>query len=156
MAKGVLGKGIESLIPGLHKHCCDTVCASFQAAYSMEPAYCKQYKKSLGFDDNPKKLFECLGGVKFDEGKQRWDLLPIEILEQVVARYTHGAIKYGPNNWQKVDGAKDRYYAALLRHLSAARQGERMDPDAPHLTHLSAVIWNAIALAWLDENEGRS
>jgi hypothetical protein len=94
-------------------------------------------------------------GKKDDDGKQRWDLVPMDAIAEIVKRYTHGATKYGSNNWQQVDNFKDRYYAALLRHLVAYRNGERMDDDG--LTHISAVAWNALALVWEDlQNEKKS
>lgn len=89
-------------------------------------------------------------GLKYDDKKLRYDLLDFEVLDQLVQRFTHGANKYGANNWQKLDNPTERYSGALLRHLSAYRQGEKMDPDAPGLTHLSAVLWNAFVLTWFE------
>lgn len=47
-------------------------------------------------------------GVKYDEGKDRWDLLPFAQVRKVVKILTFGASKYSPNNWQKVDNARER------------------------------------------------
>ncbi|MBO4622272.1 MAG: hypothetical protein J5691_00070 [Bacilli bacterium] len=88
-------------------------------------------------------------GKKWDGGKLRWDLVPWEAFEQVVERFTHGAIKYGPNNWKEVDDAEDRYFAALMRHLVAHRKGELYDPDFPDNLHISAACWNALVLIYL-------
>ena len=90
-------------------------------------------------------------GLKYDKGKLRWDLLPIEQVEKVVEILTYGAAKYADNNWQNVDKATERYYAALLRHLTAWRKGEKIDPESG-LEHLSHVACNIIFLMWLDEN----
>jgi hypothetical protein len=87
-------------------------------------------------------------GRKFDGDKLRYDLVPMDVLDEVVRRFTHGAAKYAPGNWQKVDDAVERYSAALMRHYSAFRQGERMDPEAPGLSHIGAVAWNALVLVW--------
>jgi hypothetical protein len=94
-------------------------------------------------------------GTKLDGGKLRYDLVPMDAFDEVVKRFTHGAIKYAPNNWQKVDGAVERYSAALMRHYSAYRQGERRDPDAPGLSHIGAVAWNALVLVWFDLHSGK-
>jgi hypothetical protein len=94
-----------------------------------------------------------MNGKKFDEGKQRWDLLPLDAVEEVVKRFTHGAKKYAPDNWKTVPDAKGRYLSALLRHLKAYWTGERFDPDAPELTHIGAVAWNALVLVWFDLHE---
>jgi hypothetical protein len=89
-------------------------------------------------------------GRKFDDGKLAYNLLPMEALDEVVRRFTHGAAKYAPGNWQNVADAVERYSAALMRHYSAYRQGERMDPEAPGLSHIGAVAWNALILLWFD------
>jgi hypothetical protein len=89
-------------------------------------------------------------GRKFDTDKLRYDLVPMSAFDEIVKRFTHGAKKYAPGNWQKVEDAAERYGAALMRHYSAYRQGERDDPEAPGLTHIGAVAWNALILTWLD------
>jgi len=96
------------------------------------------------------KPYQVIDGLKYDDKKERWDLLPMDAIAEAVKRYTHGATKYKPNSWQNLEDGRERYYAALLRHLTAWRAGEIQDPDAPELTHLSAVLWNAIALVWFD------
>jgi hypothetical protein len=88
------------------------------------------------------------GGRKFDDGKLAYHLVPMDALDEVVKRFTHGAVKYAPGNWQKVDDAVERYSAALMRHYSAYRQGERADPEASGLSHIGAVAWNALVLTW--------
>jgi len=86
-------------------------------------------------------------GLKFDDNKLRWDLLPIKELEQVVEVITHGCQKYGPNNWKSVKPFNDRYFAALMRHLVAWRGGENIDPDSK-LHHLSHAACNILFLLW--------
>lgn len=76
-------------------------------------------------------------GEKHDAGKARWDLMPWEALRPVVVVLGHGAAKYAPDNWRRVPKARDRYFAAALRHLVAWREGEQLDPESrePHLAH---------------------
>jgi hypothetical protein len=97
--------------------------------------------------------------VKFDSGKLRWDLLPFDAVEALVALYTIGAQKYADNNWLKGFHWM-RTVAALLRHLTlwilAPMRGEDgLDHDndkyckelgLPTPSHLDGVIWNAVAL----------
>lgn len=91
-------------------------------------------------------------GLKFDTDKLRWDLLPIECVEEVVKILSFGAKKYGPNNWQNVE--PDRYYAALMRHLVASRKGEKLDPESG-LSHMAHVMCNVLFLLWFEENGTR-
>lgn len=81
-------------------------------------------------------------GMKYDGGKPRWDLLPMDVLEEVVEILTMGARKYTPDNWKYVDNAENRYYAALMRHLVAWRKGEKMDPESGknHLAHVGCCL----------------
>lgn len=92
-------------------------------------------------------------GMKNDflDDKPRWDLLPLQEIEDLVKVYTAGAKKYAPNSWQKLDNGYQRYKAALFRHLLAYEKGERIDPDTKCM-HLAQVAWNAVAMLWFDKN----
>lgn len=87
----------------------------------------------------------------FIDGKLRWDLLPLEEIEDIVAVYTAGAKKYGDNNWQLLDNGYQRYKAAMFRHLLEYEKGNKIDADTG-CQHLAQVAWNAIALLWLDKH----
>ena len=80
-------------------------------------------------------------GVKFDEGKNRLDLLPTEFLEGVGHTLSFGANKYDDENWR--GGIKyHRVYGSLLRHLFSWRKGEVLDPESgmPHLWHVGCNL----------------
>jgi hypothetical protein len=91
-------------------------------------------------------------GVKFDNAKPRWYLLPIKQVEDVVRVLTVGAAKYQDNNWKKVDNSRERYYSACLRHLSAWRQGNIFDGETglPHLAHAICCL---LFMMWFDNRE---
>jgi hypothetical protein len=80
-------------------------------------------------------------GVKFDDGKTRYDLIPPEPLEILSKIYTIGASKYSENNWRK--GIKwSRVFSAVMRHLWAFWRGEDYDKEEvlpqsglPHVMH---------------------
>ena len=86
-------------------------------------------------------------GRKDDEGKLRWDLVPWRELEDVVSVLTYGADKYEDNGGQQVSDPVSRYFSAAMRHVSAYRQGEHLDPDSglPHLAH---AICSLMFVAW--------
>lgn len=81
-------------------------------------------------------------GLKLDEGKTRYDLLPAASLEHVAQVLTFGAKKYAPDNWRKVDGWRWRYYRAALGHLLAWWRGEKLDQESglPHLAHAACCV----------------
>jgi hypothetical protein len=77
-------------------------------------------------------------GKKFDGGKLRMDLIPVEAIEGIARVLTFGAEKYGDRNWEQ--GIKfGRLYAALLRHLFAWFKGEDTDPESK-LNHIDHVL----------------
>lgn len=86
------------------------------------------------------------------DGKPRWELLPLELVEDVVKVYTFGAEKYAENSWQNLDDGYRRYKAALLRHIVAYEKGEVTDPESglPHMAH---AAWNALALLHFSKQE---
>lgn len=79
-------------------------------------------------------------GIKHDDGKLRYDLIPSEALEALAEVITYGANKYEDNGWQNVD--KERYVAAFFRHFVAWRKGETLDQESglPHLKHMLTNI----------------
>lgn len=86
------------------------------------------------------------------DDKLRWDLLPLEEIEDIVRVYHSGAKKYGPNRWQNLEDGFQRYKAAALRHLLEYEKGERVDADTGCL-HLAQFAWNAIAMLYLDKHD---
>lgn len=81
------------------------------------------------------------GFVKHDSEKNRLELLPVRPLEEVGQAMTHGAKKYGPENYRK-GAAWRRYVGAAMRHLFAWARGEEHDPDTglSHLAHACACL----------------
>lgn len=90
----------------------------------------------------------------FLDKKLRWDLLPLEEIEDIVKVYTAGSIKYGDNNWQNLDNGYQRYKAAMLRHLLEYEKGNTIDEDTG-CHHLAQVAWNAIAMLWISKRTFR-
>lgn len=100
-------------------------------------------------EEELKKIPQVLG-TKHDQEKLKWSLMPSGAIEDLLAVLQHGANKYAPNNWQKVENAYDRYYDAAMRHISAWRSGELLDEES-NLSHLSHAI---VCLTFLDWFEG--
>jgi len=93
-------------------------------------------------------------GMKFDNGKLLYSLIPPETLKALAEVLTFGAQKYAPNNWQLVENGETRYLDALFRHLEAFRSGETHDPDSK-LHHLSHVLTNVAFLHYLHTKESK-
>lgn len=88
---------------------------------------------------------------KYDQGKLRWDLLPLNLIEKVVEIYTFGAEKYGPNTWQNLEDGYNRYKAAMFRHLMEFEKGNVIDGESGR-EHLAHMVWNSIAMLYMSDN----
>jgi len=69
-------------------------------------------------------------GMKHDQDKPRYDLLPATAIDELAKVLTFGAEKYAPNSWQNVEDGLERYRAALLRHTFAIQRGELYDEES--------------------------
>ena len=69
------------------------------------------------------------GGIKFDDDKPDYSLIPPNALDDVAKVLTIGAKKYDRHNWKKLDNINDRYFAAAQRHMWALLKDETHDPE---------------------------
>ncbi len=88
-------------------------------------------------------------GLKYDQGKTKFDLYPLDAYEGCAKVLTFGAEKYTPNGWRTVPDAQNRYYSALIRHLNAQKnyidagnKGLALDEESglPHLDHAQCCL----------------
>lgn len=82
------------------------------------------------------------------EGKPRYDLIPVVALKRLALLYARGAVKYGEGNFEKGIPFK-RVMASLLRHAYQYLEGN-CEED-----HLAAVAWNAFALMFYEHQIAR-
>jgi len=97
-------------------------------------------------------------GLRFNEGKERYDLLEPFSIKELVKVFTAGSKKYSDNNWLK--GMKwSKMRASLGRHLGAYDNCEDFDFDPTckeciegtcknhtNLYHIAQVAWNALCI----------
>jgi len=89
-------------------------------------------------------------GVKYDQEKDRWSLLPFVSVREILAVLAYGAGKYpSANNWKNVPEARRRYFEAALRHMWAWWDGETNDQesDRHHLAHAGCCV---LFLLWFE------
>jgi hypothetical protein len=83
-------------------------------------------------------------GVKFDDSKPRYDLIPPDALDALARLYLIGAQKYEDRNWEK--GMRwGRVFAALMRHAWTWWRGREYDAETK-CHHLISVAWCALTL----------
>lgn len=99
----------------------------------------EEVRKELGLEKS--KVTE---GVKYDQGKERLDLIPPEAIMALGEVLSYGANKYEDRNWEKgFDWG--RAYGALQRHLTQWWAGEELDEESG-LCHLHHAITNVAFL----------
>jgi hypothetical protein len=102
----------------------------------------------LDFNTDPEK-----GGVKFDNEKLRWDLMPWDALAEVAAVLNLGAEKYEPWNWSK-GMPYGRLFSSAQRHLIAFWAGQDDDAETgeSHIAHAAANL--LFLLAFITQQSG--
>ena len=80
-------------------------------------------------------------GLRYNDGKLRYDLLPKFAIEELTKVLTRGSQKYEPRNWEN-GMSWTSVLASLKRHLAAFEKGEDFDEESG-LLHIAHVIANA-------------
>jgi len=75
------------------------------------------------------------------EHKTRWDLVPFSELDKVAQCFTKGAEKHDDEGWKTIPNAKEKYFAAAMRHIAAYRGGQVVDTETRQ-SHLTCAISN--------------
>ena len=92
-------------------------------------------------------------GRRFDKGKGRPDLIPVEPLIALAHLYEVGSEKYDERNWE--EGMRwGRCFGCAMRHIWKWWRGEKYDTDdktGKRTHHLIAAIWNLMALYCYEE-----
>jgi hypothetical protein len=92
-------------------------------------------------------------GLKYDDGKLRYDLVPVSAISGDAEVFTYGARKYGDRNWERGIAA-DRLFAAAMRHIMSWRDGEITDGES-RLHHLKPARANLAMLLEYDIRRGK-
>jgi len=92
--------------------------------------------------DDTISFAEMDAGLKYDDNKLEYGLIPPLALKATVDVLTFGAKKYARDNWKHVNDSKRRYFDALQRHLWAWKEGEDIDPESGkhHLAHAMCCL----------------
>jgi hypothetical protein len=85
--------------------------------------------------------------LKDDEGKLRYDLVPVSAPRAIAKCFTHGLKKHKENSWRKLE--IKRIIGSTFRHLEAWRDGEKIDEESG-LLNLELLLTNVAMLLELD------
>jgi hypothetical protein len=94
-------------------------------------------------------------GIKFDNEKPDYSLIPPNALEDVAQVLTYGAKKYDRDNWKELENLDDRYFAAANRHLWALRKGETHDEETGlhHGAHAICCMMFIVEFYYVQNNK---
>lgn len=100
--------------------------------------------------DSGKRVEFASGFVRdTNEGKPRYDLIPVDMLKRLAELYARGAVKYGDSNWKKAETEEEmnRFKESAWRHFIQWQSGET-DED-----HAMAVVFNVFAYEHLQDGK---
>lgn len=89
-------------------------------------------------------------GLRFNQDKPKWSLVPQSALLPMVKVLEFGAKKYAPQNWMKGLSVVE-ICESMKRHLDAFMEGEDNDKESL-ISHIGHLQCNALFLAWMIEN----
>lgn len=93
------------------------------------------------------------GGLKFDAGKDKWELLMsakgmLKAVRGVVRVLMFGEKKYAAHSWRQVEDSERRYLDGLMRHYVAImEQGLKAVDGESGLLHIDHLNCNGLFLA---------
>lgn len=87
-------------------------------------------------------------GLRYDDSKNRMELIPPEWIEALGEVLTKGARKYADRNWEK-GMAWSKMIGCTFRHMMKFLRGERYDAETG-CHHLAHAAWNLLALMSYD------
>ena len=83
--------------------------------------------------------------LRYDNEKNRLDLISPIFIEELGKVLTYGANKYAPNNWRFTGMDWSRCIGSLKRHLNEFEKGIDIDPESG-LSHLAHIACNVMFL----------
>lgn len=89
-------------------------------------------------------------GLRHNQSKPQWSLVPQTALIPMVEVLEFGAKKYAPYNWMKGLSVKE-ICESMKRHLDSFMEGENHDLESK-LSHIGHIQCNALFLSWMMQN----
>lgn len=86
-------------------------------------------------------------GIRENQSKPKWSLVPQSALIPMVRVLEFGANKYTPLNWQKGLSIRETC-ESLKRHLDKFMEGEDIDEESL-LHHIGHIQCNAMFISWM-------
>ena len=98
----------------------------------------KRRKKFITKDSGARAKYQSGMQRDLQDGKPRYDLIPLAMLTRLAELMARGAEKYGERNWEKANSQEEvnRFKSSAFRHFIQWMNGDE-DED-----HAAAVMFN--------------
>lgn len=107
--------------------------------------FTKEYFHEEGWDlSKEERVTDPRTGGEKGKKLERFDLIPVDALEELARAYGRGEAKYAARNWER-GYAWSLSFAALMRHAWAWWRGEEVDPESGQ-SHIIHAAWHCLAL----------
>jgi hypothetical protein len=84
-------------------------------------------------------------GLKYDDGKQKWYAMPLELLEPLAEVFTAGEQKYDTFNClEPFENSDRRFYDSLMRHLESCQIDPLAIDEETGCYHQAQVAFSAL------------
>ena len=83
-------------------------------------------------------------GLRYAEGKPRYNLIPPEPMEELAHHFRRGMEKYAERNWER-GMSWGHCFRAAMSHLWKFWRGEELDEETG-THHVICAAWNCFAL----------
>jgi hypothetical protein len=118
--------------------------------HNLQPLYQKEEQPAVG----EVRVVNATGGAK-GVRLERFDLIPVEPLEELARVYGYGVSKY-PTQPGDVDNWRKGYswkltFGAMMRHAWKFWRGESIDPESGR-HHLAMSAWHCFTLMWFEKH----
>ena len=101
----------------------------------------RPYQPIKPVDDKNEKVTVDGGGLRYDEGKPRLELLPTIALEDIASVLGAGAKKYADHNWAR-GMSWSKVLGCAQRHLAKLQRGLDFDLNETECFHAAQVAIN--------------
>lgn len=135
------------------------IAEAFNTGDPARDALTYQEIPSQGVIEDKQYKVEGVRGVKHDEGKPQYRLLPMKQLEGVVRVMEYGVEVYEEGDWKMVKDGYKRYLDAAVRHLAEHLAGHLRDdiPDkkgrCSNLLHIDHCIASLVLMRYFLKEE---
>lgn len=87
-----------------------------------------------------------------EKGSPRYEMLPWDVLDEVVEVFMFGGEKHGEQDFKSNHNAEE-YYAKIVRHAKECFAGRKFDNESGK-HHAAHIATDALIALWIERRQG--